>query len=496
VNIIFSKFPINISSNFVLVLSENFDLSAIKYLNEEQQKFILEAIKLRKFAGKISQEMRLVIPTIDGFKEVILLGIGVDKDFIELSALKLGGNIISMMKNLKIEKLSVILDTKLVVTNEKNNIANIALGAKLRNYSFDKYKSADKLKNKVNIIEFELFCSDDVATENLFNQELDPIAQSVYFSRDLASEPANIIYPASFVQRAEEDLSKYGIKVEVLGEKEMHDLGMNALLGVGQGSSKESKLLVMQYNGGKKDEAPLAFVGKGVTFDTGGISLKPAANMEEMKYDMSGSAIVTGLIKALAMRKAKVNIVAVVGLAENMPDGNAQRPSDVVKTMSGQTIEILNTDAEGRLVLADALWYTQDRFKPKLMIDLATLTGAIIVALANVNAGLFSNDDELAKALLDSGKDTEEKLWQLPLSDEYDKMVDSTIADVRNTGNANGAGSITAAQFLKRFVNNVKWAHLDIAGVSSSSKDADLYPAGSTGFGIRLLNNFVKKYEK
>ncbi len=250
-NIIFSNFPININSNFVLVLAENFDLSAIKCLNDEQQKFILEAIKLRKFEGKSSQEMRLVVPTIDSFKEVILLGIGSDKDFTELSALKLGGNIISIMKNLKIEKLSVILDVKLVTKNEKSNIANIAFGAKLRNYSFDKYKSADKLKNKVNIIEFELFCSDFAATESLFNRELDPIADSVYFSRDLASEPANIIYPDSFVQRAKEDLSKYDIKIEVLGEKEMQDLGMNALLGVGQGSSKDSKLLVMQYNGGE-----------------------------------------------------------------------------------------------------------------------------------------------------------------------------------------------------------------------------------------------------
>ena len=495
-DITFSKLSSKINNRFCLVLAEGFNINDITCLENEQRNFILESTKLRKFEGKLNQNLSLVIENNGKFLEVVLVGAGEDKKFNNLSAIKLGGVIVSSMKDIDMTSLSIILEKRLVAKKESEILANIAYGAKLRNYSFDKYKSADKLKDKVTITKIELLGSEIKGAQDLFSNELGPIADAIYFSRDLISEPANIIYPDSFVQRVKADLPQYNIIVEDLGEKEMKALGMNALLGVGQGSQKESKLLVMRYNGGKDGEAPLAFVGKGVTFDTGGISLKPAANMEEMKYDMSGSAIVTGLIKALAMRKAKVNVVAVVGLAENMPDGNAQRPSDVVKSMSGQTIEILNTDAEGRLVLADALWYTQDRFKPELMIDLATLTGAVVVALANINAGLFSNDDELAKHLLDSAKSTEEKLWQLPLSEEYDKMVDSSIADVRNTGNGKGAGSITAAQFLKRFVNNVKWAHLDIAGVSWSSKATNLHPEGATGFGVRLLDDFVRKYEK
>jgi leucyl aminopeptidase len=270
----------------------------------------------------------------------------------------------------------------------------------------------------------------------------------------------------------------------------MEKLGMGALLGVAQGSAREPQMVIMRYDGGKRGQAPLAFVGKGVTFDTGGISIKPAHGMEDMKWDMGGSAVVIGLMKALAGRKAKCNVIGVVGLVENMPSGTAQRPGDVVKSMSGQTIEVINTDAEGRLVLADALWYTQKRFKPKLMIDLATLTGAIIVALGSEQAGVFSSDDKLAKQLLESGKNVAELLWQLPISAEYDKMINSDIADMKNIG-GRGAGSITAAQFLQRFTNGVPWAHLDIAGVTWSGKSKPTVPKGGTGFGVRLLDNFV-----
>ncbi len=294
-------------------------------------------------------------------------------------------------------------------------------------------------------------------------------------------------------------LSKLGVKVEVLGEAQMKKLGMGALLGVGQGSDRETHL-VIHWNGvepegqegqeGAKGDAPLAFVGKGVTFDTGGISIKPAAGMEDMKWDMGGSAVVIGLMKALAGRKAKVNAVGVVGLVENMPSGTAQRPGDVVTSMSGQTIEVLNTDAEGRLVLADALWYTKDRFKPRFMIDLATLTGAIIICLGGEKAGLFANDDELAKRLAAAGEAVAEPLWRMPLGEEYDKKIKSDIADMKNIGKR-GAGSITAAQFLKRFVDDTPWAHLDIAGVTWSKSDRDTGPKGGTGFGVRLLDRFV-----
>jgi leucyl aminopeptidase len=281
------------------------------------------------------------------------------------------------------------------------------------------------------------------------------------------------------------------VKVEVLGEKQMEKLGMGALLGVGQGSRRESQLVVMQWNGGPKSQKPIAFVGKGVTFDTGGISLKPAAGMGDMKWDMGGAGTVSGLMKALAGRKAKANVVGLIGLVENMPDGNAQRPGDIVKSMSGKTIEVLNTDAEGRLVLADVLWYCQDRFKPTAMIDLATLTGAIIVGLGHEYAGLFSNDDALCRNLTAAGEATGEKVWRMPLHEAYDKMLKSDAADMKNIGGRD-AGSITAAQFLQRFVNDVPWAHLDIAGMAWSSKVADTVPKGGTGYGVRLLDRLVQ----
>jgi len=309
----------------------------------------------------------------------------------------------------------------------------------------------------------------------------------------LVTEPANIIYPETLAAACK-NLEQDGVKVTILGEKEMAKLGMGALLGVGQGSVRESQLVIMEWLGGAKDDKPVAFVGKGVCFDTGGISIKPAGGMEEMKWDMGGAGAVIGLIKTLAGRNAKVNAIGVVGLVENMPDGNAQRPGDVVTSMSGQTIEVLNTDAEGRLVLADALWYTQDTYKPKFIVDLATLTGAIIVSLGGVYAGLFSNNDKLSKRLSESGEATGEKVWRFPLCDAYDKMINSDIADMQNIGAERQAGSITAAQFLQRFVNDTPWAHLDIAGTAWSKKDAATCPKGATGFGVRLLDNLVREH--
>jgi leucyl aminopeptidase len=327
----------------------------------------------------------------------------------------------------------------------------------------------------------------------------DAVAAGVLTARSLVNEPANILYPAEFANRTMA-LKKLGVEVTALNEAAMRELGMGALLAVGQGSARESRVVIMRWSGtkGARHRAkikpkPIAFIGKGVCFDTGGISIKPAAGMEDMKGDMAGAACVVGLLQALAGRKANVDVVGVIGLVENMPGPEAQRPGDIVKSMSGQTIEVINTDAEGRLVLADLLWYVQDKFKPKVMVDLATLTGAITVALGQEHAGLFTNDDELGERLLAAGKATGEKLWQLPLGAAYDKMIDSKVADMKNTGGRH-AGSITAAQFLQRFVNNTPWAHIDIAGTGMGSPASEINQSWGSGFGVRLLDRFVADY--
>ena len=321
------------------------------------------------------------------------------------------------------------------------------------------------------------------------------VAEGVVLARDLVNEPANVLYPQEFARRASA-LKKLGVAIDVLDVRAMRKLRMNALLGVGQGSVRESRVVIMRWNGGKRGDAPLGFIGKGVTFDTGGISIKPAAGMEDMKGDMAGAACVVGLMHALAARNAKVNALGAIGLVENMPDAAAQRPGDIVTSMSGQTIEIINTDAEGRLVLADVLHYVNKRFKPKFMIDLATLTGAILVALGSEHAGLFANDDELAERLFKAGEDTGEKVWRMPLAPEYDKLIDSKFADVKNTGGRN-AGSITAAQFLQRFVDKTPWAHLDIAGTGMGSPQGDINKSWASGWGVRLLDRLVAaNYEK
>src|SRR3546814_270696 len=375
--------------------------------------------------------------------------------------------------------------------------AHYAYGALLRSYRFDKYKTKEKPEKKQKLKEIKVMVEDAAAARRLF-QKLEKIAEGVFLTRNLVSEPANVLFPKSFAAEARK-LEKLGVKVTVLGEKEMKKLGMGALLGVAQGSATEPQLLVMRWDGaGAKGGAPLAFVGKGVTFDTGGISLKPAAGMEDMKWDMGGAGAVTGLMHALAARKAKVNAVGVCGLVENMPSGTAQRPGDVVTSMSGQTIEVLNTDAEGRLVLSDALWYTQENFKPRLIVDLATLTGAIIISLGHEHAGLFSNDDKLSTQLTAAGKTVGEALWRLPLGREYDKQIDCDVADMKNIGGGRAGGSITAAQFLQRFIQDgTPWAHLDIAGVAWATKDKPTVPKGGTGFGVRLLDAFVaENFEK
>jgi len=376
---------------------------------------------------------------------------------------------------------------------EAGHASRAALGVRLAAYRFDRYKTKEPPEKKPSVVLTQVVV-DDVDAALADFAPLAALADAVAFSRDLVSEPANILYPAEFARRVKA-LEPLGLEVEILGEPEMQKLGMGALLGVGQGSVRESQLVVIQWKGGGESQ-PVAFVGKGVCFDTGGISLKPPEGMEDMKWDMGGAAAVAGLMHVLAGRKAKVNAVGLLGLVENMPDANAQRPGDIVTSMSGQTVEVINTDAEGRLVLADALWYCQDRFKPKFMIDLATLTGAIIVALGNDYAGLFSNDDELSQALLTAAAVEDEPLWRLPLPPKYEKGLDSLAADMKNVGGRPG-GSITAALFIQKFVNGLPWAHLDIASTAWKKPSAvPTIPEGATGFGVRLLNRLVAdRYE-
>ena len=481
-------------STLVLVVSE-------EMVKSSSNDLIKKARELYDFKGKSGQ-----ICSVSGSNGlVVIVGIGNEDKFNNLAASKLGGKIISYANGIKLGEITVVfgyeLDAKNNLKNKIKNtadvIANIAFGANLQGYRFNKYFNAKKEGKDLSVKLISL-CFDDVAKVKKEFNSLDLISQNVFFVRDLVSEPSNVLNPESYADICAALDKKDGLQVEVLDEKEMKKLGMNSLLGVGQGSNYESKLVIFRYNGAKnpKDQ-PIAFVGKGVTFDTGGISIKPAQNMEDMKTDMAGSAVVVGLMKLLAARKAKVNAVGVIGLVENMPSSTAQKPGDVVKSMSGQTIEIVNTDAEGRLVLADALHYTNTRFKPKFIIDLATLTGAIIVALADVHAGLFSNDDLLSKQLEEAGKKTGERVWRLPVGKEYDEMINSDIADMKNVGSGRGAGSITAAQFLKRFIDKTKWAHLDIAGVAWKGKGDPLAVKGATGFGVRLLNQLViDNYEK
>jgi leucyl aminopeptidase len=368
--------------------------------------------------------------------------------------------------------------------------AEVALGAALHAYRFDRYRTQEKSQDKPKLTALAVLTADPSAATHAW-RPLAGVANGVFLTRDLVSEPANVLNPAEMADRCRQ-LKALGVKVEVLGPQELRTLGFGALLGVAQGSLNEPRVVVMRWDNGGSAR-PVAFIGKGVTFDTGGISIKPAGGMEDMKWDMAGAGAVVGLMAALAGRKAKVNAVGLVGLVENMPSGSAQRPGDVVKSYSGQTIEVINTDAEGRLVLADVIWYCQQKFDPQFMVDLATLTGAIIISLGHEHAGLFSNDDALAEKLLAAGKETGEKLWRMPLDEAYDKQIKSEIADMKNIG-GRPAGSVTAAQFIKRFVNDKPWAHLDIAGMAWSSKDAPTVPKGATAFGVRLLDRLVATY--
>ncbi|MDF2996154.1 MAG: leucyl aminopeptidase [Xanthobacteraceae bacterium] len=447
---------------------------------------LTRAAAAERFEGKAGSALDLVAPAGLKATRLIVAGVGKPGEMKPFDWLKLGGAVMGRLPA-SAREAAVLLDVPGNAVSPEA-AAEFALGLRLRAYSFDRYKTKKKPEDQTAKPKVTIHIADEAAAKRAWRRK-EGIGEGVAIARDLVNEPANVLTPPEFARRTEA-LEKVGVDVEVLGEKELRKLGMRALLGVGQGSVQESRVVVMRWNGAKADAAPVAFIGKGVVFDTGGISIKQAAGMEDMKGDMAGAACVVGLMHALASRKAKVNAVGLIGIVENMPDGNAQRPGDIVTSMSGQTIEIINTDAEGRLVLGDVLWYAKERFKPQFMVDLATLTGAIMVALGTENAGLFSNDDTLSERLTESGLATGEKVWRMPLSSEYDKLIDSKFADMKNTGGRFG-GSITAAQFLQRFVGEVPWAHLDIAGTGMSSPASEFNRSWGSGWGVRLLDRLV-----
>jgi leucyl aminopeptidase len=455
-------------------------------------KTLERAFPIADFSGKSGSSVELIGPDGLGFDRLVAIGVGKSANLKEYDWLKLGGAVAGQFR--KATDITVIADLPGTEIGAPESAA-LAAGILLRAYNFEKYKTkkedgegkpADRKASR-----FTIHTADPAAAKKVF-ADAEAVADGVWLARDLVNEPANVLGPIEFAGQAKA-LESLGVKVEILTEKEMKKLGMGALLGVAQGSVRPPRLAILQWNGGKAKEKPVAFIGKGVVFDSGGVSIKPAAGMEDMKGDMGGAAAVTGLMHALAARKAKVNVVGIIGLVENMVDGNAQRPGDIVTSMSGQTVEVLNTDAEGRLVLADALWYCNQRFEPKFMVNLATLTGAIMVALGQSHAGLFSNNDELAGRLTEAGLATQEKVWRMPLGSEYDKLIDSKNADMKNIGGRYG-GAITAAQFLQRFVKETPWAHLDIAGTAMGSPSSEINQSWGSGFGVRLLDRLVRDH--
>jgi len=479
------------SEAFVVFITEKYDYKdKNSILSKDLVKKIDSFLKILK-----AKNIREEINSLDISEKKKCFVIKVKDKYEDYYFTEIGGKFFTYLKNFKnISSVDIYADS---LNEHKDNLVKLfsefIFGFNLKSYAFDKYKilSKNKIDKKINFKIITLYKNKIESAYRYYNA----IKEGVFFARDLVSEPPNILSPEVYVQKIKK-LAKLGLNIKAYNEKELKKLGLNALLGVGQGSSNETYLVTIEWNGNKQSkQKPLAFVGKGVCFDTGGISLKPAKFMEEMKYDMAGSAVVVGLLKTLALRKANINAVGVVGLVENMPGSNAQRPGDIVKSYSGKTIEILNTDAEGRLVLADALSFTEKKYKPKFIIDLATLTGAIIISLGEEYAGLFSNNDELSKNIFKSSESVNEKVWRLPLHKNYDKLMNSNIADVQNINYVGGAGAITAAQFLQRFIlNNTPWAHLDIAGMAFQKKAANLNPGGATGFGVRLLNHLIKKY--
>ena len=439
------------------------------------------AIKESDFKGEAGEDV--VVRASEG--TVILFGIGEAESGVEIE--NLGGQALSSIGRAKLKDITLNTDAQ-----DNDWIASFAYGAYLAGYHFSRYFTKGK-SAKPTQVKMTLAVADKTGAEKAYQHHAG-IAAGVFLARDLVSEPSNILYPAEYAERCKK-LTESGIDVEILNEAKMQKLGMNLLLAVGQGSDRESRMVVMRWQGGKKSESPIVLVGKGVCFDTGGISIKPAGGMEDMKWDMGGSAAVVGTMQALAKAGIKRNVIGLVGLVENMPDGKAIKPGDVVKSMSGQSVEIINTDAEGRLVLADVLTYAQRHCAPSLIIDLATLTGAILVSLGMVQSGLFSNNDTLAEAIQSAGTASGEATWRMPLGAEYNKLLASKIADMKNIGGRYG-GSVTAACFLERFIeNSLPWAHLDIAGMAWANKAAPTVPLGGTGYGVRLLTRFIADFD-
>jgi leucyl aminopeptidase len=451
---------------------------------------IKRAAATSQFKGKNASTLDILAPAGLKVSRLIVVGAGKLAALKESDFLKFGG--------VAAGKLRAGNDAATIIAElpdgamKPDQAAAVGAGVRLRAYKFDRYKTKKKDSEEGALHADISIAVDDVGAARKAFAPDSHIVDGVITARDLVNEPPNILFPVEFARRAAQ-LRKLGVDVEILDVKAMTKLGMGALLGVAQGSTQPGRTVIMRWNGGKRGDAPVAFIGKGVCFDTGGISIKGASGMEDMKGDMGGAACVVGLMQALAARKAKVNAVGAIGLVENMPDGNAQRPGDIVTSMSGQTIEIINTDAEGRLVLADVLWHVAKKFKPKFMVDLATLTGAIMVALGTEYAGMFSNNDELAERLSKVGLETGERVWRMPLGPEYDKQIDSQFADMKNTGTRNG-GSITAAQFLQRFVDSTPWAHLDIAGTAMGAPKTEINQSWGSGYGVRLLERLVAEY--
>jgi leucyl aminopeptidase len=485
----------------------SFGAATLRIIGKSGVLLIKKAAAAVKFKGKIKAALDLAVPAGFAAGRVLVIGTSSDGDGTDASRDKrpakapksqdfavLGG--IVMGKLGRDVKASIAFDPPQAPGDVLRAAADFLLGMRLRAYRFDQYKTKKKPDEEPEGRVDVTFAVDDPAGMRGEAKDSEAVAAGVLTARSLINEPANILFPEEFARRTLA-LKKLGVEVTVLDEAALRELGMRALLAVGQGSARESRVAVMRWRGTKGQRAgaktsaqPLAFVGKGVCFDTGGISIKPAAGMEDMKGDMAGAACVMGLIQALAMRKAKADVIGAIGLVENMPGPGAQRPGDIVRSMSGQTIEVINTDAEGRLVLADLLWYVQEKFKPKFIVDLATLTGAILVALGQEYAGLFTNDDELGAWLVAAGEVSSEKLWRLPLGPAYDKLIDSKVADMKNVGGRH-AGSITAAQFLQRFVNHTPWVHIDIAGTGMGSPASEINQGWASGFGVRLLNRFI-----
>ncbi len=456
---------------------------------------LARALKFAPFKGRPGQMLELAAPAGMAASRLLLVGLGKPEALDEKALETIGAQVTARLLAAGEKSASFQIDAPKGCKVKKGEIAaHLAFGAKLRSYAFNQYRTKNLDEYEQKLAAITLMTPEPAAAKKAY-AGLAAVAEGIFLARDLVNEPPNILYPEEFARRAKSKLGKLGVKIEILGEAEMKKQGFGALLGVGQGSARDSQLVVMQWNGARKKGKPVAFVGKGVCFDSGGISLKPGSGLMGMKGDMGGGAAVTGLMLALASRKAKVNAVGVIGLVENMPGPDALRPDDVLTSLSGQTIEVLNTDAEGRLVLADALTYTQRRFAPKFVIDLATLTGAIVATLGSEHAGVFSNDDALAARLLAAGRYTGERVWQLPLDPFYDRMIKSKIADMKNIGGPN-SGAITAAQFLKRFIGKDQaWAHLDIAGVAwQDGEQKPTIPSWGTGWGVRLLNRLVKEH--